>query len=69
MKRLPLDTALTLMRWGNVPGYGFDLDELINNIIDQLQQHKLWVDTVGEQGKKLGYDGRVRFKMFGQEKI
>lgn len=29
MKRLPLDTALTLMRRENMLGHGFDLDELM----------------------------------------
>ncbi|WP_255679140.1 hypothetical protein [Brevibacillus sp. HD3.3A] len=28
MKRLPLDTVLTLMRRENVLGYGSDMDEL-----------------------------------------
>lgn len=34
----------------------FILESDFKNIIDQLQQHKLWVETVGEQGKKLGLD-------------
>lgn len=37
MKRLPLDTALALMRRENMLGYGFDLDELIEIFVKYVK--------------------------------
>lgn len=37
MKRLPLDTALTLMRRENVLGHGFDLDELVGIFVKHVK--------------------------------
>ncbi|WP_458122147.1 hypothetical protein [Paenibacillus sp. Z6-24] len=45
MKRLPLNTALTLMRRENVLGHGFDLDELtqifVKYVIDPMSQEQV----------------------------
>lgn len=44
MKRLPLDTVLTLMRRENVLGYGSDMDELAcifaKHVTDTLSQEQ-----------------------------
>ncbi|EAO9488607.1 hypothetical protein NYE69_11660 [Paenibacillus sp. FSL R5-0527] len=45
MKRLPLDTVLSLMRRENVLGHGFDLDELVQifvkHVKDTLSQEQV----------------------------
>lgn len=37
MKRLPLDTALALMRRENVLGHGFDLDEITQIVVKYVK--------------------------------
>ncbi|WCN36481.1 hypothetical protein [Aneurinibacillus uraniidurans] len=48
MKRLPLDTFLSLMRRDNVLGHGFDLDELVQIFVSHVK------DTLSQEQVKLG---------------
>ncbi|MGF9714365.1 hypothetical protein [Paenibacillus naphthalenovorans] len=49
MKKLPLDTVLSLMRRENVLGHGFDLDELVQIFVKHVK------DTLSQEQVELSF--------------